>query len=197
MFNQEIRDMILSDIAKTEQGSTIVQKQNKRLLKLLIVNGIEPTFVKGSIKLSKYKDTVDSLTTLFNAYHSGYTYHFIGCSRKRKISQCVLERVGQIGAVGLVLEGLIKPWELYKTIKSLHFIKSQSNSKAVQELASIIKEDPNQFVVLPAKKTYYPGFPGKREQANRDQAAAVECIKTEEIYAESSSSSSDSYESSF
>ena len=190
MFNEELREQILSDIEKASNICTTIQKQNKRILKLLMVNGIEPTFVKGSIKLSKYKDTVNSIATLFNAYHSGYTYEFTGYIRKRKISQCILERVGKVGAIGLLLEGYIKPWELNKLIKSMLFLKSQKESNPkVQELVKITEEDPNQFMPLSVKEFTYPGFPSKRDQATREEAKEIEKEKQESSSSESESDS--------
>ena len=189
MFNEELRDMILSDIAKSDQHCTVIQKQNKRILKLLITNGVEETFVKGSIKLSKYKDTVNSMTTLFNAYHSGYTYEFIGKARKRKISQCILDRISKIGAVGILLEGLIKPWELTKTIKSVLFLSQQTyDNPKVKELSSMVQNDPNQFMPLSCKDFNYPGIPSKRQQTERTRAKEIEDLKNAQ---DSSSSSSE------
>ena len=189
MFNEELREQILADVEKAGNMCTTIQKQNKRILKLLLVNGVEPTFVRGSIKLSKYKDTVNSMATLFNAYHSGYTYHFTGHSRKRKISQCILERIGQIGAVGLLIEGYIKPWELTKTIKSMLFLAEQrENNPKVEELVKITEIDPNQFMPVNVKDFNYPGFPSKREQSTRREAKEIETEKKDSSSSESEAS---------
>ena len=192
MLSEELRTQILHDIRVSDEAvCTTYQKQNKRLLKILIANGIEQAFTNGAIKIPKYKDTVNSILTLFNAYQSGYRYQFTGYMRKQKLTKALLDRLGKVGTIGVVLEGLAKPWELCKLVKSVQLMKTSVGEKpAIKEILSYINQDPNSCVPITTKDTPYYGLGTITEERNKEVKLQVEEEKTRILEPYSSSSSS-------
>ena len=190
MFSDEIRQQILSDIASADPAvNSNYQKQNKRVLKVLLVGGVEKAFARGAIKLPRYRETVNSMLTLFNAYHSGYRYSYIGYVRKQKVSKKILDRINKVGCIGLLLEGLVKPWELYRLVKSIEYMKKAAvEDSEVQALLRFAVNDPNSAVSVSLKEVAYKGLDSITEERKKSVLLEVE----KEKHSDSSSSSSSS-----
>ena len=193
MFSEELRNEILADIGKSDVLElTSIQKQNKRLLKMILYDGIEAPFVNGVIKLKNYQSAVGSMMTLFNAYHSGYRYNYIGLNRRKKATKYVLERLPIVGTIGVTLEGGIKIWELLKLQKVFAYLVKNSKINAnSNELLRYFNPDIEESMCLYAPIEEYTGMVSMKRQREINRMTLAEQEKVPSSSSSSSSSSQD------